>query len=301
VSDPVAKFFVTLAIYRPQADLLQRQLESLRAQRGVAVRIIAVIDDARSIDARSLHLLEACPDLEIARLEKQSGVRATFLHGLRLALARSEANTLFAFSDQDDVWHPDKLKIQAAALESSSAALCHCDARLVTPDGVVIAPSMHRSEGRAVPRNMFELLSRNIVTGMTMVLRHPAAERLVSQGDGFPARFLHDHVAAMLEFAHGFTFVAEPLVDYVQHSANVIGSRPRPRFRLPTFTSMRVARDVIFAYRRLESIGAVPAGERLLGSNGRRLDPARIGGSFVRRPGFTAALLLGALRARSVT
>jgi hypothetical protein len=156
----------------------------------------------------------------------RAGVHANFANGLRIALSMSRNDgDLFAFCDQDDSWHPEKIARQVAAFNDLVTSLCHSDARIVARDGELIAPSMFAREARVPDAGLADLLVMNSVTGMTAVFRRDVA--LAAQN--FPlagCRYvLHDHWVALVASLFGrIRFIAEPLVDYTQHPDNVRGA-----------------------------------------------------------------------------
>lgn len=97
---------------------IDEQVNSILAQRGVDVHLR--ISDDGSDDGTLEHLRSwAAEDLRIEVLpprEGPSGVAANFLHLFR-SWAPSD-DVYVAFSDQDDVWHPDKLERQVELLKT---------------------------------------------------------------------------------------------------------------------------------------------------------------------------------------
>jgi hypothetical protein len=138
---------------------------------------------------------------------------------------------LIALSDQDDIWHPEKLARMAAAFdERSGLLLLHSDARLVDAQGVPIGGTLLQSlvmtprirsevhRGRAADA----LLRRNFVTGATVTIRRSLLERALP----IPAGWLHDEWLGMAAAAlGGLDVLEEALIDYRQHGGNEIGAR----------------------------------------------------------------------------
>ena len=157
---------------------------------------------------------------------------------------------LIALSDQDDVWHADRLaKIVAVFERRPQLALLHTDARLVDSDGhplgVTLLNTLRVSSadryavhsGSAIDA----LLRRNIVTGATLVLRRDLAAR----ARPFPAEWVHDEWLAIVAAATGTVdLLEEPLVDYRQHDGNQIGASSLDAAgRLGRLTAPRTARN----------------------------------------------------------
>jgi glycosyltransferase involved in cell wall biosynthesis len=211
---------VCLATYEPEPELLARQLASLRAQSHR--NWVCVVSD----DASSPHALAAlerlCGDDE--RFHVHHGVSRAGFYGnfeRALALVPPEAEYV-AFSDQDDVWHDDKLETLLAALRERGALLAYSDMNIVTAGGRSVAPS-YWTDRRNNYTDLGSLLMVNTVTGAASLFRR----ELIDDALPFPTdtgRSYHDHWIACLALALGeIAFVERPLHDYVQHAANVVG------------------------------------------------------------------------------
>jgi glycosyltransferase involved in cell wall biosynthesis len=137
---------------------------------------------------------------------------------------------LVALSDQDDLWHPQRLERMVAEFSRRpNLLLLSTDARLVDatgdPTGQTLLATLGVSkadeeavhQGRAVDA----LLRRNIVTGATTMVRRELVERALP----FPASWVHDEWLAMVGAATGeIDLLEEALVDYRQHGGNQIGA-----------------------------------------------------------------------------
>jgi len=145
--------------------------------------------------------------------------------------ARACTGDLIALSDQDDVWHPDRLARMVAPFDQRpDLLLLHTDARLV--DGAL--KDLGQSLFHALEVQPFELawihggrafdvfLRRNLVTGATTLFRRA----LLEQALDFPKEWLHDEWLGIVASAIGRVDVLEEaLIDYRQHESNQIGAR----------------------------------------------------------------------------
>ena len=220
--------YVVLGVFDPLLPLFERQLRSLLDQTHQAFEVLLVLDGPQAPETRAL--ITTLKDERLVELEfaDNVGVHANYARGLNAALARSRNDSdLFAFCDQDDVWHPDKLTQQASLMASSpGCGLCHCDARVVDAAGKAIAPSMFAYERRSKRTGLLDLLVMNSVTGMTCI----ASKAVARAASDFPLsatpEILHDHWMALVAAAHSeVTFLDQVLVDYVQHGANELGAK----------------------------------------------------------------------------
>jgi hypothetical protein len=176
-----------------------------------------------------------------------------------------------AFSDQDDLWDPEKLSLLVAALENEPTRdLALCDLRVVNDDGKTFAPSFNAYQRlRARSGKPFrELLYRNFVTGGASMI----TDRLRSLALPFPGGCLyHDWWLATVAAAQGgIIYVDRPAMAYRQHDNNVLGASGaglgRLRTRLTETSSLseaaadRLDLDRVMSYReRLDAIATSPA------------------------------------------
>jgi O-antigen biosynthesis protein len=255
---------VVLSIHNPDLKLLARLLASIRAQEDARPSIFAVLDGGAMATDDGIAACLAGADVTRIALHRQNGVREAFAAGLRAALAAGEGSQdrVYAFADQDDVWHPRKLSLSIAALRDRQANLVHCDARVVAADGAVLAPSLHRYESRERAETLLDHLVLNCVTGMTAVLTAETARRTARLLEDKSSALLHDHVAAIAAAAAGkVLWIDRPLVDYIQHDNNLMGAIARSGRRL---TGFAWAKDLA-AYRAASLAGFIDRRQLALG------------------------------------
>ncbi|MES2243784.1 MAG: glycosyltransferase [Pseudomonadota bacterium] len=161
------------------------------------------------------------------RQKQQLGPAANFV-----AAAQHARGEWIAFCDQDDVWHPDKLtRVLAASQEYSDTAAVFCNARLVDVNGcplghtlwqrVSFTPREQTTLSAGTPWQIF--VRHPVVSGAGLVIHARVRDCLAPIAD----RWMHDAWAALVAAASGpVVSIAEPLFDYRQHEANVIGARP---------------------------------------------------------------------------
>jgi hypothetical protein len=148
------------------------------------------------------------------------GATGSFLSLLRVALRGRAA--CFAFSDQDDVWLPDKLAHGVAILGTlppDRPGLYFCARTLVDaslrPVGQVLAP-------RRLP-GFPAALTQNVAPGCCMMLNRAAAE-LIDAGP-VPDGVWHDWWAYLVVSAHAGLVAGgdTPDILYRQHDDNLVG------------------------------------------------------------------------------
>jgi glycosyltransferase involved in cell wall biosynthesis len=239
---------ICMATYEPPLDLLRRQLDSLREQ--THENWVCLISDDGSSDEAFERLVELTQDdrrFAVSRSPIRLGFYRNFERALSMAPGEADFVTL---CDQDDRWRPEKLERLLDSI--GSAQLIYSDARIVSPEGEVVRPS-YWTERSNNYTNFGSLLLANSVTGAASLFRRD----LLDDALPFPPRFangaFHDHWLAVVAMSRGeIAYVDQPLWDYVQHDATVIGhlranKRPRPirrhlieRLRNPTGGSRAV-------------------------------------------------------------
>ena len=207
------------------ARYVGEQVESILAQTLPVHEIVLGDDESRDGTVDIVRSLVAGSEIDLVVREHRPGL------GIRENFADAVAATsgdVVALSDQDDLWHADRLARLVPALED--AQLVHSDARLVDehrrPFGEGLLASLEAS-----PRELRELmdgdaltvlLRRNLVTGATVVMRGDFARAALPVPEGW----LHDEWFAMLAAIEGrLRLIPEQLTDYRQHGANQVGAK----------------------------------------------------------------------------
>ena len=175
---------------------------------------------------------------------------------------------LIALSDQDDIWHPDKVSALVDAFSADApVALAFTDARLVDASGAPLPHSlfavlgMTRREKRQLRdgRAFDALLGRNLVTGATAMF----SRELLEVATPFAPDWVHDEwLAALAAATGGVRMLDAQLIDYRQHGANQIGASRLTLARgVERVTEGRTARNARLLARsrelveRLEKLG----------------------------------------------
>lgn len=247
------------------ASYVREQLMSILSQSRPVDEII-VSDDA-SIDGTldvvaEVRALERGPEIRVLRNDAALGVTANFEQAIR-----ATNGDIVILSDQDDVWHPDRVANAVRAL-AGHPLLHFSDARLVDANGkpqegslfstleLTPATLVALTDGRA-----FEtLVRRNIATGATVSFKRDLLEDALP----FPVNWVHDEWLTVLAAAHERVETsAEKLIDYRLHGSNQIGVVPPTlRRKIARVLQPRGNRNKDLAERskllltRLEALGA---------------------------------------------
>ncbi|HEM5175349.1 TPA: glycosyltransferase family 2 protein [Streptococcus suis] len=131
----------------------------------------------------------------------------------------------YFFSDQDDVWLPNKLELSLNEAQNYPANLplmVYMDLKVVNQDLEIMTESMVKSQSHHANTELVQELTENTVTGGVAMINHTLAEMWQVTED----ILMHDWYLALLASAFGnLVFIDQPGELYRQHSDNVLGAR----------------------------------------------------------------------------
>lgn len=225
---------ILLAVYNGGPHLSQ-QLDSIAAQDRGDWRLL-VSDDGSSDGSQAIcAAFRARHGAERVRLIDGPGAGATrnFLH----LIAAAPDGAALAFSDQDDVWLPQKMTRAVAHLTGRSGPVHYCARTLICDENL-----RGRTPSRRFtrPHGFRNALVQACTPGNSSVF-NPAAAALLkrsvgaAQGRGIEA---HDWWAYQVVSGAGgeVVFDPEPALLYRQHTANVMGRNDTASGRLRRMT-----------------------------------------------------------------
>lgn len=207
---------ICLAVYRPDVDLLERQLRSIIEQTLTGWRCHIGIDGTDAVAEAAVRRITAGDDRFVVHAFADN---VGHYRNFERLLAGVEADAGWvALADQDDRWYPDKLEHLVAALTQSELAGVCCQSRLVSPDGTELGVTDREQSG-----DLFGLLLDNRVTGTMSLFTAETVRRALP----FPAPTdsgFHDHwLGVVAQATTGFGYVETVMQDYVQHPGNSVG------------------------------------------------------------------------------
>ena len=141
-------------------------------------------------------------------------------------LLKYEKADYYFFSDQDDVWLPQKLELTLASVEKENnqiPLMVYTDLTVVDRDLQVLHDSMIKTQSHHANTSLLEELTENTVTGGTMMVNHCLAKQWKQCYDDL---IMHDWYLALLAASLGkLIYLDETTELYRQHESNVLGAR----------------------------------------------------------------------------
>jgi len=215
---------ILLSVFNGE-HFLREQLESLLVQTHRSWQLYWRDDGSDDRSASLLRAFGAGPGKgRVCEITEPFG-RLGAMRGYFTLLVAAPPHSTIAFSDQDDVWLPEKpergLSALAAVPDHVPALYC---ARQTLVDANLTRLGLSASFVR--PPGFPAALTQNIVTGCTAMLNRPAASILVRSLP--PSATLHDWWSYLVVAAAGGYILLdpEPAILYRQHAGNLVGARP---------------------------------------------------------------------------
>lgn len=232
---------VALCTHNGQA-YLQDQLDSYLNQTRIPDELV-VCDDLSSDETLTIlqEFARTAPfTVRIYRNKEQLGCVKNF----EKAVVLCDGDIIF-FSDQDDVWDPEKIELMAAALENTpNVGVTFCNAKIVDrdlrPTGRTLWEMFHfneRLQKKIIQGRAEEVLIKmDLFWGLTIAFRSKYRNMLLPFFPGVG----HDTWTAMLiALVSDISIVQKPLVEYRQHSSNVHGVKEKTLRDVLTTTALK--------------------------------------------------------------
>ena len=217
----MAKIHIMMATYNGE-KYIREQIDSILAQTYTDWKLF--ISDDCSTDG-TLDIIEqycgSYPDkiCILNKTKKMGGANKNFSY----LFSECPEAEYYMFSDQDDIWLPEKIERMLQVLHHSNVEkecyLVHCDLKVVDANLHTIKESFY-SQNRF--RGMSYLLMNNYIPGCTMLYNHATREKIGKIPD---ACVMHDWWIVLYVAIFGqIIFCEQTLNLYRQHENNVIGA-----------------------------------------------------------------------------
>lgn len=213
---------IALAAYQPNPEWLSEQLASIATQTHTEWICMITLDSPMEEIRSSSDLAPFLHDARFVWVEnpERLGLRSNFQKATQLLLEREV--DLVAFSDQDDVWLPEKLAESVAAIKAHGPlSMVYCDAYLLV-DGAPRPERLHeytiKTHGNM---SIAERIIQPQVSGFCEVFDASLARLHPTIPVESPD---HDHWYSLVAAAYGGAHrIDKPLALYRQHAGNTIG------------------------------------------------------------------------------
>ena len=177
---------------------------------------LILVDDGSGDNTRQI--VEAIGDLRLRYVyQENAGACAARNNGVKLA-----RGAYVAFHDSDDVWYPEKLEKQMAAMSSSGADIVICRMLMRCPDGSSVRYPKYIPEGFVSPDDdLFGIGTQTIL-----------ARKAAAEANSFDASLpRYQDLEWMIRAVNQYRVYCldEPLVDYVV-GADSISANPRKMY-----------------------------------------------------------------------
>lgn len=218
------KVLVLLASYNGD-EFLEEQLNSILNQNGVFTDIIIFDDGSKDSTIPVIERVISKFPSRIKLLHNGDSIHNplhsfSFLTGYVKEKKMVMNYDFISFSDQDDIWLPNKIK-------NSVDLILETDAKVSISSGIS-TNLVNKANITTYDKRVYtfgEALLKNNAIGMTMVFASEFFESITFPENINLKIWLHDHVIYLIALYQGvkIVFVREAGVIYRQHSRNVIG------------------------------------------------------------------------------
>ncbi|HFI0715423.1 TPA: glycosyltransferase family 2 protein [Streptococcus suis] len=216
------KVNILMSTYNGQ-QFLAEQIRSIQDQTYTDWTLL-VRDDGSSDRTREILQDFASQDSRIRLIDVEETENLGVIKSFHRLVHYDQADYYF-FSDQDDVWLPDKLAVslqEAQSYPTDQPLMVYMDLTVVDQDLQVMTESMIRSQSHHANTKLVQELTENTVTGGVSMINHSLASLWTKTED----IIMHDWYLALLASAFGqLVFIDKAGELYRQHADNVLGAR----------------------------------------------------------------------------
>ncbi|MGT2754636.1 glycosyltransferase family 2 protein [Streptococcus ovis] len=204
-------------------QFLAEQIHSIQEQTYTDWQLL-IRDDGSMDKTPEIIAKFVATDRRIFWINEQDRTNLGVINSFHTLLNYETADVYF-FSDQDDVWLPDKLEVSLKEAEQYSVdepLMIYMDLKVVDQELNILSNSMIRSQSHHANTELVQELTENTVTGGVSMINHSLA-LLWQQTEGI---LMHDWYLALLASAFGnLVYIDQPGELYRQHGNNVLGAR----------------------------------------------------------------------------
>lgn len=245
----MAQITIALALYKPNMRWLEEELQSIEYQTYQDFKLLVWNDcpeDEKDYLPVFRKYLSRIP-VSVYKGEENLGSNGAFEK-----LTELTDTPYIAYCDQDDVWLPEKLEMLKSAIEKRDVDLVCSNMNVIDAGDHLVAKRIEdvRPHQKAPRGNdLFStLLSRNFVTGCTILMRTSCAKAAIP----FANNLYHDHwLAICAAMGKGIYMIQKSLINYRISGEN----------QTATLKGIRTKEDyykhkILLDDKRLQEIGA---------------------------------------------
>ncbi len=224
---------IALAAYNPNFSNFNKQLLSIQNQSYKSWVCVVTFDAGYDEFNKQtvFYKIRSDPRFVFLKNKTRLGHKKNFEFACYTLLEKHKNIKFLAFSDQDDIWYPDKLQKKLDLFKgNSNALLVHSDMHILDDNKgkekirmIQKIPVTGWQIEKRLPHlfNVNQILVKNIVTGASMMIRSELYKKYSVISDSFD---FHDHwFAAVASINSQIFYISEPLFSYRQHTENVVG------------------------------------------------------------------------------
>lgn len=183
-----------------------------------------MIRDDGSTD-KTVEIIQSYQDERIELFcEKNVGINGGFFELIRIASLLPEEYTFFSFSDQDDQWDPDKLRIATeliTAEKDNSKPILYCSASLHVDEN--LNPLEPKTKREIKPLSLYNTIIQTVVPGHTYVFNRALLKVLSSPHDLSRINLYDSFILNTANIIGKIIYDPYRHTNYRQHSKNACG------------------------------------------------------------------------------
>lgn len=217
------KVMVLMSTYNGE-KYLEEQIDSILAQKGIEVKLIIRDDGSKDSTCEIIHRYIRKYTNIILYERNNVGFVKSFSELVKLGLQDSFSSDYYAFSDQDDIWHVDKLQTACKALslvDKSLPSLYMSNSMKIDVERRELGLFVKCRDSQSIARG--SALIHGSVQGCGMVFNKRAAELFNSIP---PQNVWHDRWLFLICFYLGkVVYNNTPLFYYRMHGCNTLAKK----------------------------------------------------------------------------